>query len=321
MSPRVSVGLPVYNGERFLRGAVESLLAQTFTDFELVISDNASTDTTAAIAAEYVARDDRVRHLRHELTRGARWNFNRVFDECRADYFVWLAHDDSWEPDFLEQCVRALDHDPGVVLAFSDVVYVDESSSVAGSRRLSMRTDSDRPHERLWDLLMVWHDCLPIFGVIRADVLRRTPLIGPYASGDHLLLAQLGLAGRFAIVDRPLFRSRAHSGQSIQTFNVWIDHHAYSEWFEASEPGRLRFPQWRLFADLLTSVWRAPIGAIERLRCAPAIIRWCVRYRTLFVKDLTFAARGWRRRRAVRSSKPSTAGTPPDAPPIEVGSE
>jgi glycosyltransferase involved in cell wall biosynthesis len=301
MIPRVSVGLPVYNGERFLRDAIESVLAQTFTDFELVISDNASTDGTAAIAAEFATGDDRVRHLRHEATRGARWNFNRVFDECRGNYFVWLAHDDSWEPEFLERCVGALDSDPGVVLAFSDVVYVDEHSSVVGSRPLSMRTDSHRAHHRLWDLLMVWHDCLPIFGVVRADVLRSTPLIGPYASGDHLLLAQLGLTGRFAIVDRPLFRSRAHSGQSIQTFNVWVDHHAYSEWFEASEPGRLRFPQWRLFADLLSSVWRAPIGMIERARCMPAVVRWCVRYRTLFVKDLTLAFHSWRRRRAAES--------------------
>lgn len=294
MTPRVSIGLPVYNGERFLREAIDSVLAQTFTDFELVISDNASTDRSAEIAAEYVAKDKRVRHLRHDVTSGARWNFNRVFEERRGEFFVWLAHDDSWEPEFLERCVAALDRDQGLVHCFSDVVYVDEHSAVVGSRELSMRTGSERAHERLWDLLMVWHDCLPIFGVVRADVLGRTPLIGPYASGDHLLLAQLGLAGRLGMIHEPLFRSRAHSAQSIRTFNVWIDHHAYSEWFEASS-GRLRFPQWRLFADLSVSVARAPIGVVEKIRCVPAVVRWCVRYRSLFIKDLTLATRTLRR--------------------------
>lgn len=297
MSPRVSIGLPVYNGERFVCEAIESVLAQTFTDFELVISDNGSTDATPDIAAEFAARDPRIRHLRHDVTRGARWNFNRVVEECRGEFFVWLASDDAWEREFLERCLAELDADPGVVLAFSHVTYVDEHSEVIGERNLSMRADSERVGERLWDLLMAWHDCLPIFGVVRADVLRRTPLLPPYASGDHLLIAQLGLIGRFAIVDAKLFRSRLHPGQSIQSFNVWVDHHAYTEWFEATEPGRLRFPQWRLLGDLATSVWRAPTGIVERIRCVPAVVRWCIRYRILFVKDLTVAARRWRQRR------------------------
>lgn len=309
MAPRVSIGLPVYNGERFIEQAIESVLAQSFTDFELTISDNASTDATAEIAGHYAASDPRVRHLRHPETHGARWNFNTVFAESRGSLFAWLAHDDMWAPDFLERCVAAFDADDDIVLAFSHVSYVNERSEVVGSREMAMRVGSEAVHERLWDLLMVWHDCLPVFGLIRTEVLRHTGLIGPYASGDHLLLAELGLAGRFAIVDDHLFSSRIHPGQSIRTFDVWVDHHAYAEWFEATQPGRLSFPQWRLSRDLLLAVARAPVGVVERLRCLPAVVRWAIRYRTLLWKDLVFGARRWWRYRRDGSTKPRAVGS------------
>ncbi len=193
------------------------------------------------------------------------------------------------------------------MLAFGHVTYIDEQSHDVGTREMTMRVGSDRPHERLSDTLLVWHDCLPVFGLIRADVLRRTSLIGPYASGDHLLLAELVLAGPFHIADEHLFRSRLHPGQSIQTFNVWVDHHAYAEWFEATRPGTLSFPQWRLLGDLVLAVARAPIGRIEQLRCCPAILRWSIRYRTLFYKDVSIGARKFfgTRREARTNAAPS----------------
>lgn len=295
MAPRVSIGLPVYNGERYIAEAIDSVLAQSFDDFELVVSDNGSDDATAEIVAGYVAADPRVRHLRHAETKGARWNFNTVFGECRGELFAWLAHDDVWAPGFLEQCVGRFDADPHTVLAFSHVAYIDEHSEQVGSREMTMRVGSERAHERLWDILMVWHDCLPVFGLIRADVLRRTSLIGPYASGDHLLLAELVLDGPFSIIDDHLFRSRLHAGQSIQTFDVWVDHHAYGEWFEATQAGRLSFPQWRLLRDLCLAVARAGVGPFAKLRCVPAVARWAIRYRTLMYKDVAIAVRKLRK--------------------------
>jgi glycosyltransferase involved in cell wall biosynthesis len=298
-APRVSIGLPVYNGERFVAEAIESVLAQTFGDFELIISDNGSTDGTTEIASRFAREDSRVRHLRHSETRGARWNFNTAFEASTGELFVWLASDDSWEPELLERCVAALDEDPGVVLAFSSVAYVDEHSAPLDlTRDLTMRVDSPQSHTRFWDLLMSHHDCLPIFGVMRAEVLRRTPLLPPYAMGDHLLLAELGLHGRFRLIEDQLFRSRLHTNQSIQAFSIWVDHHAYSEWFEASRPGQVRFPQWRVQGDLLRMLGRAPLSTRERVLCLPATLRWAARYRSLLAKDLTIAARAWSRRGA-----------------------
>jgi len=290
VSPKVSIGVPVYNGERYLAEAVESALAQTFGDFELLISDNGSTDGTAAIARDLAARDPRIRYLRHEENRGAAWNFNHLVEEATGEYFVWLAHDDAWEPEFLERCVRALDEDPSTVLAFSSVAYIDEAAQPNGARDIRMRTDSANVAHRLWDVLMVWHDCLPVFGVIRTDVLRRTALIRPYASGDHLLLAELAVAGKYALDPDRLFRSRLHAGQSIQTYSIWVDHHAYTRWFEQRSHGRpSKYPQWRLLGALLAIVWRAPMRARDRVGCYLAVGRWSIRYRSLLRKDLTRA--------------------------------
>src|SRR6185295_20414870 len=99
--PRVSIGLPVFNGEQLLRQAVDSLLAQTFSDFELVISDNGSTDGTEAICREYAARDSRIRYLREPENRGGSWNFSRLPPLARGEYFRWSCHDDICEPTHL----------------------------------------------------------------------------------------------------------------------------------------------------------------------------------------------------------------------------
>lgn len=111
VAPRVSIGLPVYNGQQYLRQALDSLLAQTFHTFEVIISDNASNDATPEICRDYAACDPRIRYVRHDVNRGAAWNFNYVFGLARGVYFKWHAHDDMLEPTFLEQCVTILDHD------------------------------------------------------------------------------------------------------------------------------------------------------------------------------------------------------------------
>lgn len=106
--PRVSVGMPIYNGERFLKAAIESILAQTLTDFELIISDNGSTDQTQEICQAYATKDQRIRYYRSAQNFGASWNHNRVFELSTSEYFKWAACDDICKPEYLEQCVEIL---------------------------------------------------------------------------------------------------------------------------------------------------------------------------------------------------------------------
>src|SRR5687768_11197719 len=127
--PRLSIGLPVYNGERYLQGAIESLLSQTFDDFELIICDNASTDRTQSICTAFAARDPRVRYFRNDRNVGAAGNFNLAFRRSRGRYFKWAAHDDLHEPDYLARCVAALDADPSAVLCQTATRVIDPVGS------------------------------------------------------------------------------------------------------------------------------------------------------------------------------------------------
>lgn len=290
-NPKVSIGLPVFNGENYLRESITSVLSQTFTDFELIISDNASTDATQEICERFAASDDRIRYIRHEENLGAAWNFNNIVKVAKGDYFNWLAHDDKLAPDFLQECVNILDEDPGIILCFSKVHIIDDQNEIIEPFDVYMRSDSQKPSHRFYDLLMIWHDCLPIFGLIRRDTLLKTNLIGPYASGDHVLLAHLGLLGRFHTIPDYLFYSRRHPMQSNKQFNVWIDHHAYNEWFVHSHSpnGRNIFSQWKIMYDVFTLVRQSKLSMNERVACYLAATRWALRYRKLLFKELSLA--------------------------------
>ena len=194
--PLVSIGLPVYNGERFLAQAIESALAQTYEQLELIISDNGSTDATEQICRRYAAQDSRVQYHRIEKNLGAAWNFNRVVELARGPYFKWLAHDDLITPSYVEDCVRVLEADPSVVLVCTAVREIDSAGSPVRDHTFHLRIDSESPDDRFFDLVLAWHNCYYIFGLIRRTALDATPLMGNYSSGDSVLLARLGLLGR-----------------------------------------------------------------------------------------------------------------------------
>jgi len=205
---RLSLGMPVFNGENYIRQAIDSLLSQTFSDFELIISDNGSTDRTEEICRAYAARDSRIHYYRNEENRGAAWNFNRVFELANGKYFKWVAHDDLHAPEFFSKCVEALDRDPSIVLAYTNTAKIDGEGKLLGSLPTSiydLHADSFNACERFRYLICVWHACDPIFGVIRSDILKKTPLMRSFISADRMLLAQLALLGRFYEIQEFLF--------------------------------------------------------------------------------------------------------------------
>ena len=124
-SPLVTIGLPVYNSERYLRQSLNSLLAQTYRDFTLIINDNASTDGTARICEEYAAADSRVKCFRNETNIGNPRNFNRVFELTTTPYLKWSTADDFWEPTFLERAMQVMESDPTVALCYPKTYIVD----------------------------------------------------------------------------------------------------------------------------------------------------------------------------------------------------
>lgn len=286
MKARVSIGLPVYNGENYLAQALDSLLAQTFEDFEIIISDNASTDHTEEIGRDYAAKDPRVRYSRNEQNIGAGPNFNRAFELATGAYFKWAAHDDLCAPEFLQRCVEVLDGDPSVVLCYSKIEIIDgQGESLPRPYDVKLRTDSPRPAVRYREIVRgaTGHLCFEVFGLIRSASLAKTGLMGNFPHGDGVLLAQLALRGRFVEVPEALFFPRRHSEQSMSTM---ADRYMWVAWFDPSRKGKIVLPYWRMHWEYFKAVVRAVRPGMEQLRCYAHLARATVTVRRRLLREL-----------------------------------
>ncbi len=268
--PRVTIGLPVYNGEPYLVQAIESLLGQTYPRFELIISDNASTDGTSSICRDFERRDPRVQYSRNETNVGAAVNYNRLVDMARGEYFKWAAHDDLCAPEYLEQCVDVLDREPSVVVCYPRTRIIDEEGRDKGEYPDDLHLDSPRTHERFRDVMFrEAGECNAVFGLIRTPVLRRTGLIGNYPASDMILLSELALHGNFHEVPEPLFQRRDHPETSMRA-NVTSGDRA--AWFDPEKADRLQFTHWRWAIEYHRAIRRA--GAGHGLRCYSYLGKW-----------------------------------------------
>lgn len=260
--PRVSIGLPVYNGERYLLFALDSLLSQTFTDFELIISDNASSDRTQEMCRSYAAMDRRIRYYRNEKNLGAIWNFNRTVALASGPYFMWASHDDIWEPTFLARCMAVLEARPDTVLVHTKTRIIDENGDRVADYDATFKTDSPHASVRFHDLLRAPHKWFQTFGVIRTSVLTQTPLYGAYAASDIVLMSHLSLMGPFYEVPETLFHNRQHAQQSSK-----LDRYTRMAWFDSSKSTHIALPHCQVFLGLWASIWQVPLSSSERFRC------------------------------------------------------
>ncbi len=268
----MSIGLPVYNGERFLREALDGLLAQTFGDFELIVADNASTDGTEAICREYAAADPRIRYVRNPTNIGSLPNFNLTFAYARGRFFKWAADDDVVQPEFVGRCLELLERQPDVVLCHSHTRIIDTNGAVLGDNAYpSGHAGSVHPSCRFDDVLAEDRWCFELFGVIRADTLRTTNLLAGHVGSDRGLLAELALRGRFAILPEYLFLSRDHPRRAVRRFPA---HHLRAAFENPALAGRRVLPHWRILGEYAQIVQRAGLPASERTRCYLALARW-----------------------------------------------
>ncbi|MDY7105032.1 MAG: glycosyltransferase family 2 protein [Actinomycetota bacterium] len=281
--PRVSIGLPVYNGERFLDQAIRTLLAQTFTDIELLLADNGSTDGTQAICEYWQNADQRVRYLRSEENHGAAWNFNRLLDVARGEYFKWAADDDEHEPGFIGSCVEVLDHHPDVVLAYTQAVEIDPDSKILEYRGPVNHVDSESPSARYRAVLLKEVYCYAIFGVIRTAPLRTTALIGPFTMSDRVLLAELALHGRFVELPEAMYRHREHPGRSMYKY---ADDRDRLWWFDTSRKGGSSMPRWKVGLEYARSLRRAPVTGKERLASWASFAPWALDNQRVLSREL-----------------------------------
>lgn len=291
LSPLVSLGMPIYNGEQFLVEALDSLIGQTFTDFEIIICDNASTDRTPILCKDYVERDARIRYFRNDSNIGAAANFNKTFWMASGKYFKWCAHDDVCAPEYLERCVEILEKNTDVILAYPRTKIISEENPHGvpfKSKVDSLATESPDPVIRYEAMLNI-HGCFEIFGLIRKDCLARTPLIGAYGNADGVLLAKLALLGKFKEVPEYLFLSRKHPQQST---TLASDYRRYTAWYDPKLGKKILFPYWRMHYEWFRSIAIDEVSFIKKLQCYFHLGRWIYRRKTVLFKDLVNAFSG-----------------------------
>jgi glycosyltransferase involved in cell wall biosynthesis len=318
-TPLLSIGLFLYNGDRFLEAAIESILNQTFRDFELIISDNCSTDRSGEICRRFAVQDSRIRYYRATRNMGAGWNLRNVYFKAMGKYFKWAAHDDMIQADFLRLCIDALEADDSLVVAHTLTRCIDEDGQFIENKDERLRTSSLDPVVRARDLLLKGHEGYPFSGLIRLDALRKLPPRGSYAHSDRVLLLQLGLLGRFYEVPEHLSICTRHTGQAnwtmperyrVRGFRLTqcCDTLPAPGWWDPARARKLAFPEWNAAKEFTRSVARSPLSGGQRLRCYSAIARWAVHYRRRFARDLLVAADqllfNWQNRRAT-AAKPT----------------
>ncbi|MBE1484725.1 glycosyltransferase family 2 protein [Plantactinospora soyae] len=297
-APRVTLGVPLYNAERYLEDCLDALLAQDYPDFEIIISDNASTDRTWEICEAYAARDARIRLYRNPRNFGGHVNYARVVELARGELFKWVAYDDVCLPAYLRTCVAALDAaGPQAVLSYPRTVLIDEAGEVIGpyADRLDLR--DRRPWRRVAGVARNINLCHAHFGVFRMSALRRTGMIRPFLSSDYTLIAEVARLGEIHEVDQPLFLRRMHGGSTRQAEGATAA--SALAWY-GQAGRRVRAPRMRMLAETLRmlSTGSEPLGT--RISSAAAFLAtwWARRVRVRL---------GRLRRSVVRRIRASTA--------------
>ena len=215
-SPLVSIGMPLYNEERYLRQTLDSLISQDYTNFEIIISDNGSVDGTSNICQEYAAKDQRVHYYRNETNIGAAVNFKRVFELAQGDYFVWVAGHDLWHRTFLSRCLEILSQDASIVLCYPQALWINTDGQPLGLIPSSVETRGLDRISRLNVVLWGLGYCYPVYGLISSQALRKVSLGLQVIATDAIILTELSLLGAFAHISEPLLYMR-----KMDDFGSW----------------------------------------------------------------------------------------------------
>jgi glycosyltransferase involved in cell wall biosynthesis len=273
--PVVSIGLPVFNGENFIADAINCTLSQTFSDWELIISDNNSTDDTVSICRKFAEKDSRIRIYQNERNLGVCLNYNRVFELSRGRYFKWITHDDLFGPEFLDTCIKELDADERVVLAFPKLVYVDSAGRPLRRQTSELSIVGDTAKSRVQQLMKLEIGSTDVFwcqfGLIRREVLEKTALMGLYSGSDQVLLLEIALQGKFRQVDKQLFFRREHplaaTLRSDWTMGELV------RFVYADDKRRFVFPYFRMMKEHWTCIARTPQSFLDKFECTRAVLK------------------------------------------------
>jgi glycosyltransferase involved in cell wall biosynthesis len=258
--PLVTIGMPVYNEDRFLAEALRSLLSQDYPNFEIVISDNASTDDTGKICLAFAEQDKRIRYFRMERNEGAVSNFRRTMDLAQGKYFMWASGHDLWSVNLISECVHLLERDTNGVIAFGCCEWIDTAGQKIS--RTSGWTDTRGLDASSRFLTIFWGNMHPILGVIRAEGLRRAGLIS-CAGTDLLVLSQLALLGDFIHAHRAWWARREF--RTSETYSERMKRYRSAQYGLSRSVIDRVFPVLRLPLELTKIVLRSRVSWWEKV--------------------------------------------------------
>jgi glycosyltransferase involved in cell wall biosynthesis len=261
--PRLTVGLPVYNGQKYLKRAIESILAQTYQDFVLIISDNGSKDETQKICEEYSAADPRIQYHRYEQNRGAAWNFNNCVHLATTPFFKWQCYDDELEPQMLERCMAVIEKEPDVVLAYPRTRIIDDDGNTIGPWSDNLETTSPYPHKRLRHYWGNKSRNEAQYGIWRKDVLLKSGMMGTIPYSDQVLMMEMILRGKFREIQEYDFLKRFHSGISTEAYSVY----QLSSFLDTRKRSQRFLPRLERFIEFFKAVHRVHLPLKDSLRC------------------------------------------------------
>lgn len=283
MSPRVSIGLPVYNGEAFIAATLDSLVRQTFTDWEILISDNASTDATEKLCRRYAEDDPRIRYSRNTTNIGSARNFNRTVELAVGEYFKLSNADDLSAPELVAKCVEVLDRRPEIVLCYGKTTLVDHEGRAPREYEDRLDLRSSDPTERFRRAVENTRLVNILQGVIRTDPLRKTRLLGSYVGSDVILVAELALQGQFFELPERLFFRRIHKGalSSQPTLEGTL------EYVDPGRRGTPVLPVCRAYAGYMKAIGRSSLPGRQKARLAWWLLRRAILARQELLGELT----------------------------------
>jgi glycosyltransferase involved in cell wall biosynthesis len=286
---KVVIGLPVYNSQRYLGAAIESHLSQSFGDFELVISDNGSTDATQQICTDYAGKDKRIKYLRSPENRGILWNHRRVFEAVQNSdqYFRWAAGDDIMEPGLLRAMVDVLHARPEVEAVVPDTKNIDADDKIVGSMARTLDLQSPDVFERAQKVLLSGYQMVIAFGLFRAATLQRLRTRPNYLGWDYVFVWELALHGQIVQPVGSFLLRRWHAGAMSHVKTV----KEMKKWVEPKSNASMNFPHWTWTHERWRALMAAPLTTRERLRIAGFLTRHTLWQRGSLVRDVVQAAR------------------------------
>jgi len=283
--PKLSVGMPVYNSEDFITKSIESILNQTYDDFELIISDNSSTDSTLELCERYVRQDSRIKLIKNKVNIGASANYNSVFKRSSGKYFKWTSSNDICDKTLFYKCIEPLDRDSNIVLSFSKTRLFIDSIDDYENYNEDLFITNTKPFSRMQKVINNLELNNIMNGFIRSSALSKTKLIKPFHSSDCCLMAELSLHGIFHIIPEYLFYRRMDNKTSTANMSEQ-DVRAH---YDPNRTKPMSFQEFKINYEYFLAVNRAKLTLSESYCAYKELFKQTLWNRSLLWDDLKFS--------------------------------